>query len=816
MVDVTFQKHQLYINGVPALVQAGTLDYARLPHPALWRPALERWRMAGGNAVVLPCPWAYHSPAPGFYDFTGPRDLDLLLAEVERAGLWLIVQAGPWQELHFNAGGLPAWVLSLLAPDPYTRWLDPPPALLRHLREWWTQLAARFAPRPNLLCVLLSVGPGIELPSVYQALGRELFTSGAPLIAGWAGVEGREASVGAPLLWGGLTRARIEQALPPEHPRPELLKALGAGARLTVLAPLAAGSTWGYWRAPDTATAYGVGAPLAEGGALTLAYFHLRRAALLAETLGQVLAQAAPTADVYAAPLEQLLAARSNGRTTAAFVRGAGPGAPLQLSLPAGNELFISPPAALPAGVTRVWPLNWPLAGGVLLSAALEPLLRMTVAGRQLLILTNDGGGDVLLSGDFRPRHARGPVRAQRTATGLTIHFEAERLISLLLDGPAEPLQLLALEPHLAGRVWPLDDAWRTTPAFPAAWAADPEEPARGLIIGPELVLPAADGGFTYLTAERGFGYRWGPWRGSDPHTWLAPFSWTAAAAPPLPSLTQWESRPAAVEALPGYDDSAWREASVAGMLALEAHAIHAGFAWYRGRFAGTASAVTLAFRHACDIFLNGAHIASLNAPPDDLESAPAPKTIPLPPGLLQAENLLAVLVESLGRAPSPAAAGRLHGLLSCVLEGGGPVHWRVRGGLSGEHQAQGFAGFADWQLVPVAGNPTVTWHRCEFTLRLPEMLEMSVFLAVENVPARALLFLNGQMIGQYWEARGPQRRFWLPDGILRRDGVNELLVAQWTRGAEPGLGTLRLEAGPVYTQHHELPRRVEARPVRW
>jgi hypothetical protein len=546
---------------------------------------------------------------------------------------------------------------------------------------------------------------------------------------------------------------------------------------------------------------------LGEGGELTPAYANARRLALTVETLGRALILGKEAHDLRATHPAYLYATRSWGEVTVAFLRAAGlPEGDTRLSLSAGQAAVTTPPIPVPEGALRVFPLRWPIAGGTLHYTTLEPLLRATVSGRELLLLRNEAGGELLLSSDFRPRHARGAASVDREEAGVVVRIEPGRIASVLLDGPEETLQLLALEPPLDARVWPLDAAWRTSPAPSPSWAPDPEDPARGLVIGPELVVPFADGEFACLTKEGGMGYRWGPWQGSDPHTWLAPFTWSAPPPVEVPELGPWETRAAAVEMAPAYDDRGWEVVPRHTSLAMEAHGIQSGCAWYRGRFAGPASSVALAFRHACDLFLNGQHIASLNVPPEDPErDPPVSTTIALPPRLVREEgNVLAALVESLGHRESFSEAALPHGLLSCALEGAGEVVWRVRGGLSGELQVQGFSGFADWALVPEGGDPHVTWHRTGFSLQFPSQVEASLFLMLERVPARAFIFLNGQLVGRYWEARGPQHRFWLPEGVLRTDGENELLVAQWTRGASPELGVVRLEVGTVRAWHRE------------
>ena len=180
--QVTYDE-QLRIDGVLTLIQAGVLHYFRLPHPALWSPVLQRMRAGGSNAVEVPFPWAYHSPAGGLYDFTGPRDIARLLDEIEAAGLWLIADVGPWIDADLNAGGLPAWFVHTPGVRPECASVVPPGpsfAFLRYVREWWERLLPFLIERPNLLLLNIDPGPCVEgqgLPRYLHALiemAREL------------------------------------------------------------------------------------------------------------------------------------------------------------------------------------------------------------------------------------------------------------------------------------------------------------------------------------------------------------------------------------------------------------------------------------------------------------------------------------------------------------------------------------------------------------------------------------------------------------------------------------------------------------------
>jgi beta-galactosidase GanA len=98
------------VDGRRVLVQAAELHYFRLPSPDLWRDILEKDKAGGFNAVSLYFDWAYHSPKPGVYDFSGVRDVDRLLGMAEEVGLYVIARPGPYINAETTGGGFPAWL----------------------------------------------------------------------------------------------------------------------------------------------------------------------------------------------------------------------------------------------------------------------------------------------------------------------------------------------------------------------------------------------------------------------------------------------------------------------------------------------------------------------------------------------------------------------------------------------------------------------------------------------------------------------------------------------------------------------------------
>jgi Glycosyl hydrolases family 35/Beta-galactosidase, domain 2/Beta-galactosidase jelly roll domain/Beta-galactosidase, domain 3 len=107
---VTYDKYSLKVDGERILLWGGEFHYFRLPSPSLWRDVLEKIRAAGFNGVSLYFNWAYHSPAPGVYDFTGVRDVDKLLRLADELGLYVVVRPGPYINAETTGGGFPAWL----------------------------------------------------------------------------------------------------------------------------------------------------------------------------------------------------------------------------------------------------------------------------------------------------------------------------------------------------------------------------------------------------------------------------------------------------------------------------------------------------------------------------------------------------------------------------------------------------------------------------------------------------------------------------------------------------------------------------------
>ncbi|MBO1333038.1 beta-galactosidase [Streptomyces sp. VRA16 Mangrove soil] len=100
----------MLVDGERVVLWSGEVHPFRLPSPSLWRDVLQKLRAHGYNAISIYVSWNFHSPAPGVYDFTGVRDLDLFLRTAAECGLYVIARPGPYINAEVDAGGFPGWL----------------------------------------------------------------------------------------------------------------------------------------------------------------------------------------------------------------------------------------------------------------------------------------------------------------------------------------------------------------------------------------------------------------------------------------------------------------------------------------------------------------------------------------------------------------------------------------------------------------------------------------------------------------------------------------------------------------------------------
>ncbi len=125
-----------------AQIISGEMHYPRIPR-AYWRDRLRMARAMGLNATSTYVFWNLHETEPGFYDFSGDKDVAAYVRTAQEEGLSVILRPGPYVCAEWDFGGLPYW---LLRGDAARTIRTANEAYMTPVRRWLARLAAELAP----------------------------------------------------------------------------------------------------------------------------------------------------------------------------------------------------------------------------------------------------------------------------------------------------------------------------------------------------------------------------------------------------------------------------------------------------------------------------------------------------------------------------------------------------------------------------------------------------------------------------------------------------------------------------------------------
>ncbi|WP_030276751.1 beta-galactosidase [Streptomyces sp. NRRL B-24484] len=308
-------------------------------------------------------------------------------------------------------------------------------------------------------------------------------------------------------------------------------------------------------------------------------------------------------------------------------------------------------------------------------------------------------------------------------------------------------------------------------------------------------------------------------------------------AAVTLPALTNWQHTTQQPETQAGFDDSSWKVADKTSsnsitkpatlpVLFADDYGYHYGDVWYRGHFnAGTQAATGVNLSAITgstgiySVWVNGTFVGTTGNGNNNF-------TFPANVFKPNADNEVSVLVSNMGHQQNPGTDDsnkEARGLTGAFVTGAplSAITWRIQGarggenlvdpargamntgGLYGERAGWTLPDFPDssWTSTTLAtreNTPGVTWYRTKATLNLPAGQDTSVGLKIADSATnkyRALIYVNGWLLGNYVNNVGPQHVFPLPNGILKSQGDNTIAIALWNEGnTNGGLGTVTLE----------------------
>ncbi|MFF5155905.1 beta-galactosidase [Streptomyces sp. NPDC000348] len=731
-------RYSLLVDGRRLVLWSGEMHPFRLPSPSLWRDVLQKLRAHGCNAVGVPVPWNHHSPAPGEYDFTGVRDLDLFLTMAAEERLYVVLRPGPYLgSADLDAGGLPGW---LAATGNGARTADP--EYLRHLDEWLSavnRIAVRHlftAGGGTVLLYQFEAGPGISLG---DAAGRAYLThlydkaradridvplfhadghpggrgTGRPTPAFVATVAGGAADPWGGAASGGKGYAEVRRTHDAAHERRDHLRSLADGVTAHSVRMAFGGTSWGWLPAPGVYTSYDYGAAIDEGRRPTPKTAALQQLGHLLRTVPD-LARLDPAEEVRAEDGRLEVRRLVNPDTGArVYVLRNDSGEPVDSMLPGSG---IDVPVTVGARDAKLLVTGLGLGRRKLAYTTAQPLLSTAVGRQDIAVFAGRRGetAQVALDCDSEPLTSRLDDEPgwsyDRGRLNVVVPLGVGGLSRVLVEGgdSETPMVLLFADDATALRLWPY------------------ETPSGSLLVyGPALLRSVTLRGSTAhlvgdLVGETGLEV-WVP-RGITAVTWngrpvrtqvsragslLMEGLMPGAPEVRLPALEGWRGRTENPESEAGFDDSAWPAADrtpshgttpVPGggpVLLADDYGFHYGDVWYRGRFedARGVESVSLSYRTGTQ----GLLMAWLDGRPLGTHRMPVPDGDTVERGTWTAtasfavpgkrrgkgRHVLSVLVRPMQHdgGERADAHGAARGLVSARFGGASrEVEWRIQG----------------------------------------------------------------------------------------------------------------------------------------
>ncbi|WP_405825788.1 beta-galactosidase [Streptomyces sp. NBC_01390] len=708
---VTYDQYAVQVDGKPLYIWGAEFHYFRLPSPDAWRDVLQKIKAGGFNAVSLYFDWGYHSAEPGSYDFTGIRDVERLLDEAERAGLYVIARPGPYINAEVSGGGFPAWRKTHTGVNRTSE-----EGYLKDAREWMSRInpiiARHQLTRGTGSVILYQVEneyqggrhdadymqtlidwakeDGIDVPTFVNDGGANrnwVSGKGAPDIYGFdaypQGFDCKDPDVWknlpdysyvndwkpeSPLLipeaqggafdpWGGTGYQDCAKLTGTDFTRVFSKMNIAAGVSGQSFYMTYGGTNWGWLADPNAVyTSYDYGAPINESRQLTDKYQEFKRLGYFVNSVGSLARTdkaEAPTPSDEALRIDRRV--NPDDGTQFFTVRHADTRVKdrdeTTLSLTGSDGDYPRVPQRGAITVdgrdAKLLVAGYDLGDQRLVYSTSEIMTHATIGDREVALLYGRAGE----TGETVLRYAKRP-QVKVLAGDVTTTWDAERG-DLRLDYTHKGLARVRVN----GMELLIADVAET-----AHWWRQDTSAGPVLVRGPSLVRTAeVKGGTLRLTGDSTAVARIEVIANTRKATWNGRRTNVTEAPRPvrLPAQTTWKYKEEAPETAPDFDDSAWptaarltaANADLNGslpVLAMDEYGFHHGDVWYRGRFRTTGAATALALN--ADTGPTGQYAVWLNGRYLG-SSGDGAHTFDIPAGALKdaGDNVLAVLVENAG-----------------------------------------------------------------------------------------------------------------------------------------------------------------------
>jgi hypothetical protein len=764
MANVTYDDRSFLIDDQRIWIVSGSLHYFRVPAEH-WPDRLLKLKRAGLNCVSTPIMWNFHEPAEGEWDFEGDRDIVEFVREAARLGLYVILRPGPFFGGEWDFGGLPGWLVGKSGISFRTN----NAAYSHYLDKYFAQVLPRLAEHQvthdgNILLIqneneyLPTTLPdrSAYLDFITQLFRRSGFTipitsanhfsdppaegtietvnadrgvlpalrmlhlrqSHAPMLAS-------EFHFGRADAWGGEHRS-----VPPKEIARRAMEILGCGSQWNYYM-FCGGTNFDFWagRLPDaidafTTTSYDYDAPVGEGGGLTPTYYATRPANLLASSMAVYFADThmeEPGVGIDDAS-EVMNLFGSMGRWAVVTNHGREDIRRVTVSLPTGRTLEVD---LGPAGAAVV-PYELKLPGERVLDfATLTPLGLFGKEEQAVLIFHGPAGlaAEISINGHI---------------LDVTIPDDGE---PKLLEH--QGLRVVLVDSELATRTWPMEEAVFFGPEFIG-------EDVESIRFAPKAkayhVLSLEDGKLSTKKVKNN----------------------NSPSKPTTPRLSAWKRICICPE--PVKDDVDWHKLD--RPRDVDKLGIHYGYAWYRIDVDAPRARKHKLLPTECadraSLYVNGA-LAGVWGDGDGAVREP------IPVSFKRGRNVLALLVDNLGRFHNGDRLGEPKGLFGHI--------WDAKPLRTNKFKISETENFPK-RIVPrtlahLTGElEKLPLQAAEVSVPLTKL--QSIYMFFRDIPHHLAVFCNDRPVGFFARHAGGMNWGEVTLGAEMKKGKNQLRILLW------------------------------------
>jgi len=811
MID--FDKYSIKIDDKRILVRSAALHYFRIPGVNSWKDRLSKIKACGYNTVDLYFNWAYHSKEPNVYDFTDIRDIRVLLDLTVELGLYVIARPGPFINAEISAGGLPTWLFNISdivlrnRKDGDYKYSKP---FMHAVKEWYSSIIPILNEYSNIIAFQVEneystneAEPDYiqELHDIAREMGivAPIFhndTFGACLYSDVVNIYAfdsyptlnldydwrenpyqvefldniesniRECSPDSPLFvaelqagwfdrWGGQGYDFIREKFGRDHINIVTKTVLSQGLTMFNHFMGCGGTSWGKLACSEVYTSYDFASPISESGIPEDNYYKAKEINYFLQSFNL------SSTDLIAGELEIFekeeegifakLRQDNINNCKWLFIRNM---CSERKDLRILNEFSVS----LKAFDMKVLPCDLDLLGCNLDFSSFSIFSKVTNDNYEVILLLLDEDSELIVSGygemsssvniDFKMQEEKLKVKLSDLTDNNLLRISFSKL--------GKTTEFIFLNESTADKTWILDNK---------------------IIIGPDFLQNNPyQAAFNKSTDLKILDFN----KNSD---WRLK-NIDVQEEIKIPKLCNWNIFKCSPEIDPEYDLSNWN--LVNERMDCVANEVYDEFIWYKGKFHGHIEQIILSAKHCYTVYINGIQVFHHNSFHIDQELELAEEiTFDIKRDILDKdrENDIAILVQNMGFDKGFENDPNLpRGVLNFKCKPEKDIEWRIRGGLTPELE--------EWDYVPLielddaSDNAYVIWACTEFETDLSEDIYCPLFLSFDNPPFdRALIYLNGNLIGHYWKSMGPQSRFYLTDGFIKQKNLLSLIV--WNRNED-------------------------------